>query len=648
MAALRRALYVCLLAAFTISAFAWGRDNVFHDPTPEELSMKSVASAPGAHGAILQWDHRQDDWESWESEYVRIKIFDRDAAKYGDIELPYVPGYTWIKSLQARTIHADGTVVPFDGKTYEKLVVKASGVKVMAKTFSLPDIQPGSILEYYYIRAWQPSMIPPTSQWILQHGLPALKEVIWFKPITKGVSSFFTYQGLPAGKLPKQNGDHFELELENMPPYDDEPYAMPERMVKSRVDFYYTFGDTTNIDKFWSDTAKSMADTVEDFVSNRAAVKAEAQKLIAGATTDDEKLHKLYARAQQIRNLSYEPDKTDKEADREKLRDNKSSEDVLRNNYGWRNEITRTFVALARGAGFDANVVRAASRSDYFFAKEVPNARQLDSEIATVAVNGEPRYFDPATPFAPYGVMHWELTGVPGMKLVKKGGSTFVTTPHLAPADALRSRKADLHIEDDLVKGTVTLTYTGEAALLRRLGGRNDDDAKRRKEMEESLKAMLPEGSVVKLQSLEPWQVSDEPLVAKFNVELPNLGSFAGSRALLPLAIFTTSGKNPFSVQQRKHDVYFEYQSKTEDEVVLHLGGGYVVESLPQARKNDLSALKYMNEWTQGDGVVTFKRSLTVNTLTIDARTYAVVRNFYSKVLAADQDTVVLKKGAKS
>ena len=75
--------------------------------------------APGAQAAVLMWDHRQDDFASWESEYIRIKIFDRGAAKYGDVELPFMPGYSWIKDLQARTIHADGTVVPFNGKTFD-------------------------------------------------------------------------------------------------------------------------------------------------------------------------------------------------------------------------------------------------------------------------------------------------------------------------------------------------------------------------------------------------------------------------------------------------------------------------------------------------------------------------------------------------
>ncbi|MGH7487278.1 MAG: hypothetical protein ACREMY_17015, partial [bacterium] len=93
---IRRSLCVVLtLCCISITAFA--KEQVFRDATPEELAMKNVAIAPGAQAAVLQWDHRQDDFANWESEHVRIKIFDRAASKYGDIELQFVPGITWIK-----------------------------------------------------------------------------------------------------------------------------------------------------------------------------------------------------------------------------------------------------------------------------------------------------------------------------------------------------------------------------------------------------------------------------------------------------------------------------------------------------------------------------------------------------------------------
>jgi len=636
-------LLCVVLTLWSFSAFA--KEQIFHDATPAELAMKSVESAPGAQAVVLQWDHRQDDFANWESEYVRIKVFDREAAKYGDIELPYLPHYTWIKDVQARTIHADGSIVPFNGKTYDKLIVKASGVKVMSKTFTLPDIQPGSILEYYYVRAWNPDRLA-SSRWVVQREIPILKETLWLKPYTKVYSSFFTYQGLPEGKMPTKVGDHFELALENIPAYDEEPYSPPAMNEKARVDFLYTLGDTDPA-KYWKKAGDDLTEVVENFIGKPKGVQVETMKAVGDAATEEEKLKRVYARVQQIRNLSYEPEKTEKEENREKLRDNKSAEDVLSNGYGWRSEINRLFVAMARAAGLTANVVRAASRDDIFFAQEVPDSSQLDTELASVMIDGKERFVDPATPFAPLGTLRWEVTASSGLKLVKKA-SAFVDIPHLASAQALLTRKADLQIDGDVVKGTVTFTYSGERALVRRLAGRNDDEAKNRKTMEDDAKAWLPEGSTVKLKSYGPLKGSDEPLVAELDVEMPNLGSFAGSRVLLPLSIFSESAKNPFSVEKRKHNMYYEYERRTDDEVVLHIPEGYSIEAVPQGLSNNLSALVFKTTWSRDAQSVTFKRSLTVNTLAIGIENYPQVRSFYARVSTADQDNVILKKTAKA
>ena len=635
---------VLLMTLCSLSAFAWGKEQVFHDATPEELAMKSVPLAPGAQAVILQWDHKQDDFASWESEYIRIKIFDRNAAKYGDIELPYFPGYTWIKEVQARTIHADGTIVPFNGKSYDKLIVKASGLKIMAKTFSLPDIQPGSILEYYYVRAWNPDRLSST-RWVVQRELPVLKETIWMKPYGQVYSSFFVYQGLPEGKKPEKVKDHYELTLENIPAYDDEPYSPPALNSKPRIDFHYILGEREPA-KYWEETAKTFTEVIEDFIGNRSGIRKEAQDLINGAATSEEKLARIYDRVQKIRNLSYEPDKTDKEESREKLRDNRHIEDVLRNGYGWRSEINRLFVGLARAAGFNANVVRAASRDDLFFAMEIPDSSQLDTELALVVVDGAEKFLDPATPFAPRGIARWEVTGVPALKLAKKEKANFVKTPMLQPTEALTTRKADLQIDGDVVKGTVKITYTGERALLRRLDGRNDDEAKNKKTMEDDVKELLPEGSTVKLKSYGPLKASEEPLVAELDVEMPNLGSFAGSRVLMPLSIFAASAKNPFTTDARKHDIYYDFQRQIEDEVVLHVPDGYAIESVPQGMTNNLSAIAFKTAWSHDDHTVTLKRTFTVNTLAIDKSYYPQVRSFYKRMTTADQDNLILKKGA--
>jgi hypothetical protein len=112
--------------------------------------MTSEPKAPGAPAIILFRQVDRDDSNPripHEYNYVREKIFTEEDRKYADVEIPLFKGQWEIHNIRARTIRPDGTVANFDGKVYEKEIVKARGLKYLAKTFTLSDVQPGSIIE---------------------------------------------------------------------------------------------------------------------------------------------------------------------------------------------------------------------------------------------------------------------------------------------------------------------------------------------------------------------------------------------------------------------------------------------------------------------------------------------------------------------
>src|SRR5438067_4140925 len=260
-------------------------DDVFKTATPAELAMKDVAIAPGASAVVLDWVQRSDDANQRSSEYVRIKVLKDDGKKYGDISITHVPLVMNIEKIKARVTKPDGTVVPFTGKVYDKLVIKAGGVRVVSKIFTLPDVQAGAILEYSYERGIRNNLIFDTF-FTVQRELPVLHETLWLRPYTMGgYATFFIYKKLPPGKKPVKNGDHFDLEPENIAAYEEEPFSPPEGFVKPTVIFYYTSGSTLNAEEFWKQTAKWYGESVEGFLSERGTVRDAAQQAIAGANT---------------------------------------------------------------------------------------------------------------------------------------------------------------------------------------------------------------------------------------------------------------------------------------------------------------------------------------------------------------------------
>jgi len=219
----------------------------FQPVVPDDLKMTAGPQAPGAPAIILfrQVDRDDNGRTSHENDYFRIKILTEEGRKYADIEIPYFKDNEKIVVVSARTIRPDGSIVNFDGKVFDKSIVKAKGLKYLAKTFTLPDVQVGSIIEYYFTRDLA-EMLIFDSHWILSQDLYTKSAKFSLKPYRSEYQQFscrWSWQDLPPGTAqPKEGPDHVvRLEAQNIPAFQTEDFMPPENELKARVDF--TYGD---------------------------------------------------------------------------------------------------------------------------------------------------------------------------------------------------------------------------------------------------------------------------------------------------------------------------------------------------------------------------------------------------------------------
>ena len=635
-------LVAWLLLAVTA---AWPDDD-FPPVNPVELAMKKDASNP-SNAEILYHETVINNREHSISEYYRIKVFTDAAKKYGDIQIPYNRDFLRLSDLKARTVLADGTIVPFDGKVLDKVIAKRHGFDVRATAFTFPSVQPGCILEYRYRLSWSLGyfVIPP---WIVQEELPML-QARYVLNVPPGVMV------APVSSLP-DNADYsrtdpgtLELTLSNVPPFDPEDLSLPAEVLKWHVRFYQLFSRTTTEDDYWKDIGKSWSKWLEDYTKARDGVTREVARLVQPSDPPETKLRKLYARAQQIRNLSYEHGKTEAEAKREKLKEAKSAEQVLEHGYGGRTEINETFLALARAAGFETAMVWIAERGDMPFDRRVMDTWQLGWALAVVKVGNEERYFDPGTPGCPFGLIPGEDIKVPGLRPTPDGAQ-FVTTPLPNPEASQRLRKGEFTLaEDGSLHGRLSLTYTGLFALDQRLSALEEDETGRRKQVEDTIRAWLPADAQVKLEKLSGWEDSAQPLQVEATLDVPNAAARTGSRTILLADILEANGKNPFDRAVRHWDIYFDYPLVTSDDLTLHLPAGWQIEALPPP--HDFaggSNLHYQVSRIQAGPDVRVQRQSRRNDIFFTSGFYPAVRQFYANVGASDEEPIVLRAGASA
>jgi hypothetical protein len=438
--------------------------------SPEDRQMKREPKAPTATAIYLYRQVDRNDADSSEVIYSRIKILTDEGRKHANVEIPYLKGSSSIRALQARVIRPDGSIVEFDGTVYDKALVKARGVKMMSKSFTLPSVEVGSIIEYRY-RRQMPFGWAFNSRWLLSDDLFTRRAVFSLRPANGLFLRWSWPLGLPPDtKPPAKERGLIRLETHDVPAFVTEEYMPPEDVMKYRVEFVYE-GEESNQDDekaYWKAFGKRSNNDVQRFIKAGRALEQEVARLVQPGDANETKARKLYARAQQVRNLSFERRTTGQEAEREKLADIRDADDLLKYGYAYADEITWFFYGLLRAAKLDASLVLVSTRDDNFFDPQLMNARDLNTCVVLVNLGDKPVYLDPGTPFMPFAFLPWSETAVKGLRLDSDGGQWLTTTVPGATESRVE-RKAAMKLESGTLEGKVTVTYTGLEASWRRL-----------------------------------------------------------------------------------------------------------------------------------------------------------------------------------
>lgn len=620
----------------------------FQPVSAEELKMTSEPKAPGAPAIILFRQVDRDDNESsaHEDDYFRVKILTEEGRKYANVEIPYWKGDIKISKFRARTIKPDGSIVNFDGKPFEKTIVKARAVKLLAKTFTMPEVAVGSILEYSYRIEFSSDYVFD-SHWIVSDELFTKSAKFTLKPS----GSFFLkmrWSHLPPGVNPVQEKHDVHLEVNDIPAFRVEDFMPPENEMKARVDFTYTRSSESDPDKFWKAFGKDCASYLEDYINKREAMEQAVAQIVSASGSAEVKLQKIYARVQQIRNISFEEEKTAQEEKRDKDKWPKNVEELWKLQHGNSVQLNWLFLALTRAAGMEASDVWVPDRSTYFFDSRTMDSSRLDRDVILVKLDGKDLFLDPGTPFISFGMLPWNETGVKGYKADKDGGSWVITTlPDSSKSLVLR--KAELKLTDtgDL-EGKVTVTFTGLESSHRRMEERFADDAARKKYLEDDVKEWVANNSEVELTSQPDWKSSSASMAAVFALKVPGWASAAGTRSLLPMALFGATEKHLFEHADRVHPVYFSFPSQREDDVAIELPSGWKIVSVPAPQKKDGGAVLYTSEAANNNGTLRLHRTLSLNLMFVETKSYSHLRNFFQLVRTLDDQQVLLQPAAAS
>jgi hypothetical protein len=622
---------------------------------PEDLALKDNPKQPGADAMILYRQVVVDASKvrvggDSEEEYVRIKVFTQEGTKQGHVEIGFHAENTSVSLVVGRTIRPDGSIVKFDGQVLETTLEKTTGMRILAKTFTLPDVQPGCIIEYKYSLQGKPNQVEDWG-WTVSQPIYTREAHFSYIPYTGAGSNLrplIRRNMLPADTAPQaQANGSYVMVVHDIPGIIEEPLMPPARPLQARVQFEYEYPDAPSATepsaKYWNYYAKKWSDDLEKFIDKKNALDQELSKIVGPGDAPEAKLRKIYARVQQIRNLDVEDYKTVKENKDENLKLNSSVEDVLIRGYAHNKQIDYLFVGLARAAGFDATEVYVAPRNRELFTPAANDVSELSDELVWVHAGSQDYYLDPAAHYFPFGLLPWYETATSGIRVDKRGGSV-VNTPNPISSDAALVRNADLQVKDDgEVSGTVQVDFTGQRAGMLREDRRKDDETGRTRYFEDMIKTWLPAGSEYELTKITNWEDNSLPIHVEGTLKIPSYSTSASQRMLMPLEVFQMTQMSEFASEKRVNVVYFHYPYEEIDDVKLQFPPGYKVESVPPARNVNLGAVSCEISATAQDGGVEIKRHLAQKNLVFTKDEYQVVRRFFGTVKTNDNAQILFQ-----
>ncbi len=646
---------------------------------PVTDAQKAVDAAPGQPGAPAVYLYREQvsDQNEWTFKaFSRLKILTAAGKDYGTIEVPFSEAWK-VEGIRARVVQPDGRIVPFTGEIFEKTILQVGGLKRMVKTFALPDLGVGSIIDCGYdlkfdlkkaasaqslsLERWKPeeggvpndlSLLSYTVElWDFDAPLYTFKAKYTFVPF-RGGNIFFDDTSLRLAWVsfgltwgpPVMKEGRVLLEVENIPARGKEEWASPEGEGRMGVIFFLCSTKILGAADYWSLESAGWQRRVEKFLKGNEGIAAESRLLAAASVTPLEKLKALYARAQGIKNLSYDKDMTPLRRKELKIKDNRNVGEVLKRNAGLRSDITRTFVALARASGLTADVARVATRDDKFFHENILGLyEQFDCEVAVVNVDGLDTFFDPATPGCPMGLVWWNATDATYIRSSGEPGK-FATIPLDPPERTLTRRAFDLRLDGDGgLTGTASLTCTGQEALDLRLEYLGIDDSEMRKGLAEKMSSILPAGGKASVRTVENMTQSEDEIRIEFEIAVPGVTTTAGDRLIMPLVPYRVGWRDSFRHAGRAGSVYFPYLLRESDDILITVPEGLKIETVPAASRCERTFSRYSLAAEVDDGArFHIRREMTILKNQVLPDQYPVLKSFFDQARIGDDGQVVL------
>lgn len=657
-----RTLFIIVVFSVLAGA-AFGQQTVW-EPIPErEMKIDKPQVEPNADAEVLFWQVYLADnlipragWQTVVNHHIRIKVFtERGRELNAKVDIAYGDylsnsARVSVREISARTIKPDGSVIELKPQdVFDREIVKIDGLKRKAKSFAVPGIDVGVIIEYRWKEIRED--VFNYSRVILAREIPVQFVKYFIKPadIPLGMR---LHAVNTASRFVKESGGYYSTTMTNVPALIEEPRMPSEFEVIPWVLIYYDedrIGITA--DQYWRERGQQAFESHKEILRPTSEIRAAATSAIQGATDGQDRIRRIFEDVRKnIRDINddgagFTPQ------ERENYKPNKSVGDTLKRKVGNWHDLSMLFCSMLTSVGFDARFANVSTKRDARFNKSLTNDYFIRTEIVAVQNGTDWSFHDFSSRHLPFGMISAYVEGESAL-ISDERQPIWKTVP---VADASRSnqkRIADVELnETGDISGTVTIEYTGHLAAYYRDFYDDESQPEREKYFDRFVKRQIGDSATATNIVFENLRDPEKPLLLKFAINAPAYADRTGKRLFLRPNFFKRNSEPLFPSATRRFDVLFDYAWSEDDLVNLTVPKGYQAEGLVTPKTVTDAKSGSVLESTLASpepGRLIFKRRFSFGRpegLLIYDFNYGGIKGLWDAFHSADTFSIVLREG---
>ena len=651
-----------MIVRFAIAVvFLLSVSTAFGSDVPSWMRQAAATNLPGYEKnvpAVVLHDEQQVTLDSQGRlvtvENFAVKLLNSEGRGYAVARAYYLVSSGKVRDIEGWLLRPDVSVKVYDKKTILDVIADPDDVYNEGRLKIIDasrEVEAGYVFGYTVVSEDAPLFYQ--DNWSFQGRLPTIVSRYSLNLPQGWKASSITFNA-PDVK-PQISGTTYTWEMRSLAPIPPEPMSPAVVHLAPRIAVNYSpDGATPGVNKAfadWLDVSRWATSLYDPQVIIDDNIAIKAREITANAKTELEKIQAIGSYVQNLQYISIDIGVGHGNGYRPR-----PSNLVLGRGYGDCKDKANLMRALLKTLKIDAYPIAIFSGDPAFVREEWASPRQFNHCIIAVKVSdattgptvithaklGRLLIFDATDPYTPVGDLPDDLQGSLALIIAGENGG-LAKMPTAPPDGDLLERNIDVNLNEfGALTGKIRERAFGQTSTQFRREMRELSVGDYKKAIEGWLSRGSTGAQLVNVVPKDRQSEAGFDLDVEFNA--PRYGQLMQNRLLVFKPVIV-GRRNGVSLTEPKRTNPVEIESGSMKETVtFSLPTGFVVDEVPDAVNLETSFGKYSTGYKAENGKLVFSRTLTMNRAVISAEKYASVKDFFAKMLDAEQSPVVLIK----